>query len=394
MRTLLVLCLASLFWSFTFGAGAPLASLWLQDAGSSATLIGVNTGVYYLGIALASALVPWMIRRWGSGCMIFGMVASGVTVAGFPFTHSIFGWFVLRALNGAAGAMSLVPLETLVNHNSPPEKRSRDFGYYAFCVALGIALGTLTGTQIYASLPRLAFIVGGAAGPGAALIVAGWLQWPGIPAEARHARTPLAFCRNFLSFGSAWGQGFLEGGMVALMPVFLLAIGLTDKGVGWLMSAIMLGVIVSQVPIAWLADRLGRLTVLLACYGVTLGVLAAVIMGIPLAGLTVCLFFAGACSSAFYPLGLAMLGERTPPSGLPRASAWYLSINCIGSLVGPIVSGAVMDELGKQMLFAAGEGAVLLVLLIWATLRLVDFNRRRHDLDARSPISIETRHAA
>ena len=57
------LCLASLCWAFGFGVGAPLASLWLQDAGHSNTVIGWNTGVYYVGIALAAVATPWMMRR-------------------------------------------------------------------------------------------------------------------------------------------------------------------------------------------------------------------------------------------------------------------------------------------------------------------------------------------
>jgi MFS family permease len=161
------------------------------------------------------------------------------------------------------------------------------------------------------------------------------------------------------------------------------------------MSGIMLGVIAAQVPLAWLADRLGRQAILLACYAVTLLVLGAALWGVPFAALVACLFLAGACSSAFYPLGLVILGERTPPSGLPRASSWFLGINCIGSLVGPAVSGAAMDWIGKRALFGAGEGAVLLVLLLWAALRLAEFTRRsRHAAQPCAEAAVESRHAA
>ena len=34
-----------------------------------------------------------------------------------------------------ATALSIIPMETLVNHNAPPERRARDFGLYAFSVA-------------------------------------------------------------------------------------------------------------------------------------------------------------------------------------------------------------------------------------------------------------------
>jgi MFS family permease len=374
---LAVLCLASLGWAFSFGVGAPLASLWLQDAGCSATVIGLNTGVYYLGIALTAALVPWMVRHWGRGCVGIGMAATGLTVAMFPWGGSLFGWFVLRLLNGVAGAMSLIPLETWINRHAAPEQRSRNFGYYAFCMALGIALGTLMGTQIYSPAPRLAFVLGGAVALAGSGVVVYGLPWPKVTAEERPNHTPLVVGRHLLTLGSAWSQGFLEGGMVALMPVYLLAVGLSKTGVGWLMSAIMIGVILSQVPLAWLADRLGRTGVLLGCYAVTVGVLAALLCRLSLTGLAVCLFLAGACSSAFYPLGLALLGEQVPDSGLEHANAWFLGINCLGSLVGPVVAGAAMDQFGKHALFAAGEVAVLLVLLLWAVPRIAEFFHKK-----------------
>src|SRR5262249_41361408 len=146
-RILVVLCVAAACWAFSFGLGAPLASAWLHDAGHGNTVVGLNTGTYYLGIALAAGLVPALMRRWGRGCNVLGMLLSGATVALFPWGGSLAGCFVLRVLNGVAGALSLIPLETLVNQNAPPERRARDFGIYAFCVALGWALGTLVGMQ-------------------------------------------------------------------------------------------------------------------------------------------------------------------------------------------------------------------------------------------------------
>jgi MFS family permease len=377
MRTLLALCPASLCWAFSFGLGAPLASLWLHDAGCGAMVIGLNTGVYYLGTALAAGLMPWLMRRWGPGCPIAGMIGSALTVALFPWGGSLGAWFVLRLLNGMAGAMSLIPMETLINRNAPPERRARDFGYYALAVALGIALGTLIGIPLYAAAARAAFVLGGCASLVAAGVVFVWLPWPRMPGEEHRADIPLAFGRHFLSFGSAWSQGFLEGAMVALLPLYLLALGLSDVGVGWLMSGMMIGVILSQVPVAWLADRLGRTAVLLGCYAVTAGALAILFQGTNLSGLALCLFLSGACSSAFYPLGLTLLGEQLPASGLARAGSWYLAINCSGSLVGPVIAGAAMDQFGKQAMIATALAAVLLIPAAWATQRFFGYLQSR-----------------
>lgn len=376
-RTLPALCLASFAWAFSFGLGAPLASLWLKDAEHDDAIIGLNTGTYYLGIALAACLVPWMMRRWGRGCAVVGMILSGITTAIFPLGAGLAGWFVLRLLNGVGGAMSLIPLETHVNHNAPPERRSRDFGFYAFAVALGIALGTWVGLQMYEDWAEPAFIVGGALSFAAAgVVILAIPRLAVVPVEEADRRVALPLAPGFLSLGVAWSQGFLEGALVAFLPIYLLAIRLTSNAVSWLMSGVMIGVIVCQVPIAWLADRLGRTAVLLGCCGVTVLALGWLPFCHETEMLAVTLFLAGACSGAFYPLGLAILGERLPGSALPRANAWYLAINCIGSLTGPVACGFAMKLFGQRAMFATGIAAVVAVVAGWLVVRGYT---RRHD---------------
>ena len=384
-RNLAVLCLSAAGWAFGFGLGVPLTSLWLRDAAETATLpglsaaaqwfgpdtvIGMNAGIYYLGIALAAALVPGWMRRWGRGCPVAGMAVSGLTIAALPWSGSLAVWFLLRLANGVAGAMSLIPLETVVNRHSPPDQRARNFGYYAFSVALGWALGNFVGLQMYGDTPRLALVLGGLVSVGAAVVLPAIRSWPAEPPAEPRQRAPLAFRANLLSFGSAWSQGFLEGGMVAFLAMYLLYLGLPNTEVSWLTSAIMIGVILFQVPVAWLADRLGRTAVLIGCYVLTAVGLAFLPWCSAASGWLRCwLFLVGACSGAFYPLGLAILGERLPGSRLARANAWYLAINCCGSLVGPVVSGRAMDLWDKPAIFVAGEAAVLSVLILWLALR-------------------------
>jgi MFS family permease len=370
-RFIFVLCLASCGWGFSFGAGAPLASLWLKDAGCSDAFIGLNTAAYYLGIAAAAGFIPPLMRRFRAASPVAGMAAAALTVAIFPFGQGTAAWFGLRILNGFAGALSIIPMETLINRHSRGAERSQNFGYYAFSMAIGIASGELLGLQLYSSAPYLAFALGGLGPLLAAIAVHGWLQWPVEIAQGQEVSAPLGLVRNFLCFGSAWSQGFLEGGMMGLMPVYLLALGLSDAGIGWMMSGVMLGVIAFQVPVAWLADRVDRRGILLGCYAATVSALAVVLWGVGLVGLALCLFMAAACSTAFYPLGLSLLGERVPLGSHDRANAWYLGINCLGSLTGPALSGLAMDRFGNQALIASGLGAVVFVLIVVAGLHFL-----------------------
>jgi MFS family permease len=369
-RALVVLCLASAAWAFSFGLGAPLASLWLKDTGYDWDTVGYNTGVYYLGIALAAVFVPRLMRCLGPNCIVLGCLASALTVAVFPYSESLAGYFLARFANGIAAAMTLIPLETYINRDSRPEHRSRNFGFYALSIALGWALGTVVGEDMYTASPRLAFILGGVAATAAGVLIRRWLPAFADQEEERQGHAPLEFKRNILSFGSAWSQGFLEGGMVAFLALYLRdCLGLALERVGELTGGIMIGVIVFQVPVAWCADRLGRSRMLLACYAVV-GVGLCLL---PFCGdsiwLAVWLFLVGACSGAFYPLGLAILGERLPAACLARANAWFLAINCVGSLMGPSIMGEIMEWLGMRAMFGAGLAAILLVLAVRLVLR-------------------------
>src|SRR5262249_40420503 len=139
----------------------------------------------------------------------------------------------------------------------------------------------------------------------------------------------------------------------------------TDGASGNLLGGILLGVLLGQAPIGWLADRVGRERVLIGCF---------VIVGIGLAaaphadrevGLPICLVVVGIFSGAFYPLRLALRGERLPASQLAQANAWYLGINCFGSLVSPPLSGWAMETFGPASMFWICGIVILGALVVW-----------------------------
>jgi MFS family permease len=368
-RYLRVLCLASAGWAFSFGLGAPLSALLLTNAGYSAKLVGLNTSVYYLGVALASVAVPWLMARGDRACLVGGMVVDALATALFPWTRSPAAWVALRLAGGVASAMSLIPMETRVNRNAPPGRRARDFGLYAFSVASGIGLGMLCGLPLYALAPRLAFGLGGAVTLAAALLAQVALPRDGGVAEAAAGGSLPSLWAQRFSLGTAWVQGFLEGGTLTFLSIYLLGLGHGEGAVSGLMGILFLGVVLVQLPAACLADRLGRMRVVLGCHLLLLAGLAALpfcVRGAPLAGW---LFLVGASCAALYPLGLALLGERVPAQALAHANAWYLASNCAGSLSGPVLIGMAIDLFGPRAQLAAGAVAVCLVVTTALPLR-------------------------
>jgi MFS family permease len=366
-RTLTAVCLAGLGWAFSFGLGAPLAALWMRDSGCSAKIVGLNTSIYFLGAAAAALWAPSLMKRFGRWCITGGILVDALCTALFPLSPGLTLWFLLRLFGGVASAVCLIPMETLINHNASSERRARDFGIYALCVALGVGLGTLVGLPLYGWSPRLAFALGGLAALPAVLIAHWGLPGSiGATEEESHGARP-SLMHNRLSLGASWVQGFLEGGMITFLSIHLLTLGYAEAQVGGLMAALFLGVVLFQTPSAWLADRFGRLRVLAAFHGILLLGLACLPFCTGPVAVGGWLFVVGGCCAALYPLGLALLGERTAPAALARANAWYLACNCVGSLTGPCLIGAAIDFFHSQAaLFAVGVAAVAAVLAFWA----------------------------
>jgi MFS family permease len=366
-RGLVVLCLASAGWGFSFGLVVPLGALTLRDAGWSASVIGLNTSLYYLGVVLMSLLVPVLCPRPGRRLIVAGMALDGLATILFPWAGGLLTWSLLRLVSGGATACSLIPMETRVNRDARPEKRAWAFGLYACSVALGVGLGPLVGLPLYPVLPRLVFVLGGAVSLLSALLVACALP-PGTTSLEEGVGEPFRWRAVIvLSLGTAWAQGFLEGGMLTFLSPWLLSLGYTEAAASGLLAALFLGVFLVQLPGACLADRLGRTRVLLTCHAIVLaGLLLLPWCHQPLA-LACWLFLVGASCAVLYPLGLALLGERLPPAALVRGNAWYLACNCVGSLSGPWMMGAAIDLIGSNAQFAVGAGAVVVVIGSWLT---------------------------
>ncbi len=366
-RQMILVCLASAAWAFSFGAGTQATTHWLNDESASESLIGQCHACYYLGVAITSLLTPTLIRRFGSALTVAGMLASGATLALFPWGGGAFGWCLLRFVNGCAGALTLVPLESLVSQASQPKQRTRNFGFYAVALTLGGAIGIGAGLNLYTHAPLLVFVLGGVAPCIAALALARGLAVPAPHANLQGAKVPFDGPRHLLSYGTAWSQGFLEGGMLAFLSLYLVSLGLSHEHAGTQMSVTMIGVILFQVPVAWLADRWGNRNVLLACYALVIASLAVLpwLRAEPAWLLALGLFLFGACSGAMYPLGLALLGERLPQAQLPHAYGRYMALECVGSMMGAALMGWTRDWAGEASMFPVGLLAVVAVLLAW-----------------------------
>jgi MFS family permease len=369
-----IICFLTAAWSVSFGIGTQATSHWLARHGASDTIIGLVHSAYYLGVAAGSLFVPGWTRRFGLTTTTGGLVVSAVSLGMFPWAAGPAGWLSLRMLCGAGCAATLVPLETYLSRNCEPGRRAEAFSWFAVSLTLAGGLGIALGLEGFNPDGVLGGRLGGAeaafwigaAFPLIAAIVAG-VRLGGTDAGTESS-TPAESFRwrdHLLSFGAAWGQGFLEGGMLAFLSLFLVERGLSTTEAGTAMGAAMVGVIACQIPVGWIADRFGRRPSLLGCFAIA--IVSA--LAIPLSGsgvfLAVGLFLFGASSGAMYPLGMALLDHRLPAGALARAYACYLAVECVGSQMGSALTGASRDVWGPGAMFPVCAAALLLALAVW-----------------------------
>jgi MFS family permease len=159
---------------------------------------------------------------------------------------------------------------------------------------------------------------------------------------------------------------------LSLLPLFAIGRGIRADVAVLFASAVLLGDTVMQVPIGWLADRVGRQRVH-AGAGVVVALLLTVLpfaMATPWVFWPV-LFVLGAAAGSIYTLAIVACGERFEGVALVSASALVSAAWSAASFGGPLVAGALMEHAGvDSMLWVLLAGVLaFLAALKWETAR-------------------------
>jgi MFS family permease len=165
--------------------------------------------------------------------------------------------------------------------------------------------------------------------------------------------------------------GFIDMAILSLLPVYGLRTGFNEDTSLIMLTVLISGTVVMQLPIGWIADRIGRRGLLLASAlaGTLCALALPLVLGIP-ALLWPVLFLWGGTTVSLYTLSLALLGERFRAEALPAANAMMVIAYCLGGVAGPPLTGIAMEALGPQAMplasallcatFTAGAGILWL----------------------------------
>lgn len=332
---------AVMVFGLTYGLTAPLVSLRLSAAGYSEGLIGLNAAMHAVGVFAVAPLLPWLCRRLPpQALMLFALFAICLTLCLFPLLP-LASWFALRLLLGAFSEVILVVTETWLNHTSVESARAKTMAWYMASLSLGFALGPFL---LLAGSGMGPFFYGALLALAAALILlsrraqsAPLAQEKGDAFWRYLALAPLAMAATLLNAA-------LEAAGMNLLVLYAVNLGWSEKMATALLSVLMLGAIVLQLPVGWLADRVdrGRLVTLFAALS-TLGALIwPWALRFPPAawGLMFCW---GGVFVGIYTLVITQVGERFSGTALTGVYAAMSVMWGAGALLGPSLAGFAMS---------------------------------------------------
>lgn len=351
-----------------FGLLMPLVALNLEAMTGSAAVVGLNAAAAAISTIVATPLIPPLLARTPPRITIAACAAlTGLGILIFPFLPDVIVWFVLRFVVGLAVTVIFVASETWINQLAKPESRAGLLAVYATVLSGGFGSGGLL-LAVLGSQGFAPWIAGGAIFLLGAVPIL-FMRGPDLVAPNRAESGPLALWNAGRLAPVAILAGFvfgaLETGIFALVPVYAERLGFTETVVGLLVAVGALGAIAMQIPIGRFADRAGRLVTLrlIAAAALVLAILIAV-AGARLWALYPMIFLYVGVASAFYTVGLALIGERVRPGQLASANAAFIFAYGMGSLAGPVTAGAAMDAFnpwGLLMAFALFAAFYLVV---------------------------------
>lgn len=348
------------------GITLPLVSLRLTHQGASLASIAALAALPAVGTLAISLVLPALTRRFGSQALLrAALLLSCASMLVLITPYALLPWTLSRLGTGVATGILFALGEARILEYSASAARGRWTGAYATtltaCQLAGPTLLALLGPQspvpiVFAAALHLCAMALLGKDPSQRL---GALAAPQPFRGLLRGSLPLAVAVLFFSM--------FDSTVLSLLPLYGLALGLPARLAVLMVSVVLLGDTLLQVPVGWAADRIGRQRVHAACGALAcLSALALASALLDRSAIWVALLLMGGAAGSLYTLAIVRLGDRFRGAELVAANSGVSFLWGAGSLAGPVLGSACMQIAKPQglMLFvAAGTCAFLLSLL-------------------------------
>lgn len=347
------------------GVSMPLVSLRLESWGYGSFAIGVMAAMPAIGVLLGASLASGLAARFGTAALMrYCLWAGALSVGLLALLPYYTVWLILRLMLGVILTIVFILGESWINQLVIEKWRGRLVALYgstyALCQLAGPlllgALGTEHDTGFWVGVGLLVC---------SPLLLLGRSGAPSADACRVTFIDLVGFCRSMPAI--AWAVALFaafEALILTLLPIYCLRQGFTPEIALAMISTVVVGDALLQLPIGALADRVSRRTLFSGC---AMALMVSSLL-VPLLVDTVLIWplwvLFGASAGGLFTLSLILIGERYRDDALVRANAHVAQLWGIGCLLGPLAAGAGSQWISGQalpLLMAAGAfGLVLL----------------------------------
>jgi MFS family permease len=352
----IVACIAAVMtMTITLGLSWPLLAIVLERQGVSPWLNGLNASAQTAAVLAVMPVAPALIGRLGLIRVIaLGIAGTAVCLALLPVFPSVWAWFPIRFGLGLCEELVFIGGDIWINQLAEERTRGRLIGIYGAFLNGGFAVGPLTiialGTEDWTALyVGIAVVL-----VGLALVVVA------RGAEPASEGKPRARLGHYMRVATTLMVAGLMFGLIgssteSLLPVYALGKGLDEDAAAFLLTLLVLGSVLGQLPVGWLADRVEHRRLFFAGALTNLVALALLPMVIQQPHLVwLAMVAIGASMGSFYIVAMTMMGRRYRGAELIGVNTSFVFMWGLGATVGPGLSGTAMTALGPDGMPALG----------------------------------------
>lgn len=340
-------------------------SLWVGGLGSG----------FFLGYALGCFFAPLLVARAGHIRVFAAFVGlmSGMIIL-HPLAIDPAIWVGLRIMTGLCMASLYIIIESWLNERTDNANRGLVMSFYVMInfatIAAGQMLLTTYPLESFALFTIASVLVSFAAVPLA-------LSRATQPAPLYAVRLNLKalYTNSPAGLIGTFGVGASTGAFWAFGGVYATRSGLSTDGAAFFLSAAIIGAGLVQWPVGRLSDKIDRRLVLVGLQASACLVCLAVFMAAPRDYFAVMMggFFVGAAIFPTYAVAVAHAYDHAENDQHVTLASGLLLVFSIGSIIGPMVAAALIEQTGQRGLFLF-IGLVQGLVLLFVIMRLLRSN--------------------
>ncbi|WP_289997463.1 MFS transporter [Photorhabdus laumondii] len=326
------------------GLTIPMIALRLNSQGIDELYIGLISAAPALGVLLSAPVVQKIVALVGKKHVM--MIATGVSAGSLlPLLGSLPMelLFPLRLVTGAASGLMICLGETWINELSEENKRGRVLAVYTTVFTVSQLLGPSI-IAFYGIADKTPILICTLIHIFSLVLFVMVDQKKGdeLPQYGKKSNFSIvqfvkiapAICGGVLFFS------FFDGIILSMFPIYGMSCGYTEAVAALMISVVLAGDAVMQLPFGWLADHMNRMRLYQICGVATLGASALLPFVMTYQYLIwPLLIVLGATAGAIYTIALVQIGQYFSGNDLIVANAAAAMLWGIGSLFGPLLAG-------------------------------------------------------